>query len=131
MDIQDFIHPHFVYAVVGATTNTDKYGYKVLKDLEAGGYTVVGVNPKYSAIEGIPVYPTLADVPGKVDVAIFVVPPDVGMTLLPQVEEKGITKVWLQPGAENKEMIHVAADAGIKMNDPGSCIMVLRRGHTS
>lgn len=113
--------------MVGATTNKEKYGYRVLKDLDRGGYHVVGVNPKYSSIEGIPVYATLADVPGKVDVAVFVVSPDVGFHLLPQVEEKGITKVWFQPGAESEDSIQACLDLGFEINEPGSCIMVSRR----
>lgn len=127
MELSHFINKRFVYAVVGATTNKEKYGYRVLKDLDRGGYHVVGVNPKYTSIEKIPVYPTLADVPGNVDVAIFVLPPDVGAHLLPQVEEKGIAKVWFQPGAESESIIQAVADLGFEMNDPGSCIMVCRR----
>jgi hypothetical protein len=127
MDVQDFICKEFSYAVVGASTNPHKYGYTVLKDLSNGGFTVVGVNPKYHAIDGIQVYPTLKDVPGKIDVAIFVVPPDVGLSLLGQVEEKGIQRVWFQPGAESDEIERAVQDAGIEMNPPESCFMVARR----
>ena len=127
MDVQDFISKEFSYAVVGASTNPHKYGYTVLKDLSNGGFTVVGVNPKYHAIDGIQVYPTLKDVPGKIDVAIFVVPPDVGLSLLGQVEEKGIQRVWFQPGAESDEIERAVQDAGIEMNPPESCFMVARR----
>lgn len=127
MEAQEFINSQFQYAVVGATTNKEKYGYRVMKDLSNAKYSVVGVNPKHNFIDGVPVYATLADVPGKVDVAVFVVPPDVGLTLLPQVEEKGIQNVWFQPGAESEEILQAVRDAGLRMNPVGSCIMVVRR----
>lgn len=124
---QDFINPRFTYAVVGATTNTEKYGYTVLKDLARAHFHVVGVNPKYHEIDGIAVYPTLADVPGNVDVAVLVVPPEVGLSILPQVEEKGITRVWFQPGAESDALLAASESAGITTNSKGSCIMTVRR----
>lgn len=124
---QDFINPHFSYAVVGATTNTEKYGYTVLKDLARANFHVVGVNPKYHEIDGIAVYPTLADVPGKIDVVVFVVPPEVGLSLLPQVEEKGISAAWFQPGAESDALFAACASAEISTNTKGSCIMTVRR----
>lgn len=127
MHVQDFINKDFVYAVIGATTNQEKYGYRVIKDLANAGYHVVGVNPKHRAIEATPVYPTVADVPGAIDVAVFVVPPEVGVTLLPQIEEKGIPRVWLQPGAENDALLTLLSQTGLAVNDPGSCIMVQRR----
>jgi len=127
MDAQEFIQKDYSYAVIGATTNPHKYGYTVLKDLNKAGFQVVGINPKYETIEGIQIYPTLADVPGKIDVAIFVVSPEVGLSLLPQVEEKKIPKVWFQPGAESPELLRAASDARLQVNPEGSCIMVVRR----
>lgn len=127
MDVQTFIQKNYSYVVVGATTNPHKYGYTVLKDLFHAGFAVVGVNPKYHTIDDIQVYPTLKDVPGKVDVAVFVVPPEVGLSLIGQVEEKEIHRVWFQPGAESKEIEIAAREAGIETNLPGTCIMVARR----
>lgn len=126
MKVQDFIQKGFSYAIIGATSDKDKYGYKVLKDLHRVGFNVVGVNPKYSEIDGVAVYSTLADVPGNVDVAVFVVPPEVGLSLLPQVEEKGISKVWFQPGAESEEITKEVSRLQMQMNEPLSCIMVMR-----
>lgn len=127
MELEQFVNPRFQYAVIGATKNTEKYGYRVLKDLDGAGFHVVGVNPKYREIDGVPVYSTVAEVPGKIDVAIFVIPPEVGLLLLPQIEERNITHVWFQPGAENDEIEQAVNEAGLTMNDPGTCIMVARK----
>lgn len=122
-----FINPDFRYAVVGATTNTAKYGYRVLMDLHSAGYDVVGVNPKYTEIEGIRVYPTLADIPEKPDVAIFVVPPQVGVNILEQVAALGIRKVWFQPGAEDGAVQARIGQLGLEGSADGACIMVTRK----
>lgn len=127
MNYQDFIKKNFTYALVGATTNNKKYGYAVLKDLHGAGYNIVGVNPHYKAIEGILVYPTMNEVPYKIDVVIFVVPPEVGLNLLDEVAELGIKKVWFQPGAESEEIRKKAKALGLRAAADGSCIMVTRR----
>ncbi|MDP3965154.1 MAG: CoA-binding protein [bacterium] len=128
MDIQkEFLAPGTRFAVIGATTNEEKYGYRVLKDLHSGGYKVVGVNPHYSDIDGIAVYPTLADLPEKPDVAVFVVPPAVGLKVLDELKSAGVTKVWFQPGADSDAVRQRITELGLIGMADGSCIMVARR----
>ncbi|MDP3986200.1 MAG: CoA-binding protein [Candidatus Veblenbacteria bacterium] len=125
--LEDFVSKDFYYALVGATTNQEKYGYRVLKDLAGAGFNIVGVNLRYQEIDGIPVYPKLKDVPQKPDVVIFVVPPEVGIKLLDEVAALGVGKVWFQPGAESEEIRTKAQTLGLKAMADGSCIMVARR----
>jgi len=122
-----FLNRSFTYAVVGATTNTDKYGYRVLKDLAGAGFNVIGVNPKYTGIDGIPVYPTVADIPEKPDVLSVVVPPEVGLTILDEAKAAGISKLWFQPGAESQAIQDKAKLLGLDIMADGSCIMVERK----
>lgn len=126
-DVRDFFNTGYRYAVVGATTDTAKYGYRVLRHLKHAGLSVVGINPKYQEIEGVKIFPTLADVPEKPDVAVFVVPPAVGVAVLDQVKALGITKVWFQPGAESDEVRAKVEALGLHGVTDGSCIMVERR----
>jgi len=125
MDVH-FFDKHLSYALVGATTNQEKYGYRVLMDLHGAGFNIVGVNPKYCKVDGVLCYPALADVPQKPDVVIFVVPPEVGVAMLPQLKVLGITKAWFQPGAESEAIRHKAAELGIQARADGSCIMACR-----
>ena len=124
---KDFFNKDFIYAVVGATTNRDKYGYRVLKDLHGAGYKVFGVNPKYKKIDDIVCYSSLKEVLPKPEVAVFVVPPETGLRLLAEVAELGIKKVWFQPGAESPEIRAKIKGLGLKAMADGSCIMVTRR----
>lgn len=125
--IQDYLNKKFFYAVVGATTDHSKYGYRVLKDFQAAGLKALGVNPKYNDIEGVACYQSLEHLPRTPDVVVFVVPPSVGMGILSQVKNLGITKVWFQPGAESDDIRKKIAELGLEGMADGSCIMVARR----
>lgn len=63
------------FAVVGATDNPQKYGNQIVKNLKSRGYEVHPVNPRLKEMEGLACYSNLADIPAKVDVVDFVVPP--------------------------------------------------------
>ncbi len=123
----EFLNPDFHYAVVGATTNTTKYGYTVLKDLADAGFSVVGINPHYSDIDGIPVYPSLEASPRRPDVAVFVLPPAAGLLLLDTAVRLKVPRVWFQPGAENDAIRQRINQLGLVGIADGSCIMVARR----
>ena len=127
MNLRDFIQKNYHYAVVGATTNKEKYGYRVLMDLHGAGFKIVGVNPRYKEIEGVACYPLLKALPQKPDVVIFVLPPEVGLKVLAEAAALGITKAWFQPGAESEEICAKAVELGIQAVADGSCIMVARR----
>lgn len=93
------------FAIVGATNNTKKYGYEIFKNLRSRGYEVYPVNPRLKELEGIKCYPSLADIPVKVDVVDFVVPPGVTETTLKECMRLGLDRIWLQPGSESEAAI--------------------------
>lgn len=113
------------YAVIGASNDAEKYGHKVLKDLHESGYKVVPINPKGGEILGLKVFPDLARVPVQIDTAVFVVPPAVTEAILPQIKERGIKNVWLQPGSESQAAIAYCRNHGIDCV-AHACIMIAR-----
>ena len=94
-----------VVAVVGASSNRAKFGNKALRAFKAEGYIVIPVNPNEPEVEGMKTYPTVLDVPQPIDMATVYVPPEIGITLLPQFEQKGIPEIWMNPGAESDEIL--------------------------
>lgn len=94
------------YALVGASANPHKYGYKILKDMIGAGFKIIPVNPKGKDIQDIKVYRSLTDIKEKIDVAIFVVPPSITENVLKQVHMLNIQNVWFQPGSENENAIN-------------------------
>ncbi|OGS17817.1 MAG: hypothetical protein A3J83_08015 [Elusimicrobia bacterium RIFOXYA2_FULL_40_6] len=110
------------YAVVGATDNTAKFGYKIMKSLEARGCEVYPVNPRLDMIEGKKCYNSLVDLPVKVDVVDFVVPPAVTEELVKECKKLGLLRVWMQPGTSSEKAIKFCEDNGILVISD-ACVM--------
>ena len=103
------------FAVVGATANPEKYGNQIIKNLKSRGYEVYPVNPRLPEVEGIRCYPALANIPVKVDVVDFVVPPDVTEVILKECLELGLDRIWLQPGSESEAAIAFCHENNLKV----------------
>jgi predicted CoA-binding protein len=95
-------------AVVGASSNREKFGNRALRAFRAQGYEVVAINPHEQKIEGVETYRSVLDVPGTLDMATVYVPPRIGVKLLPEFAQKGIPEIWINPGAESRELIEEA-----------------------
>ena len=93
------------FAVIGATDNPKKYGNEIVKNLKNRGYEVYPVNPRLKEVEGLKAYAKLSDIPVRVDVVDFVVPPQVTEKILEECREIGLNRIWLQPGSESKKAI--------------------------
>jgi predicted CoA-binding protein len=93
------------FAVVGASDNPEKYGNRIVKNLKGRGYEVYPVNPRLKEVDGLTCYASLADIPVKVDIVDFVVPPVVTEEVLKQCRELGLNRIWLQPGSESQSAI--------------------------
>jgi len=111
------------FAVIGATDNADKYGNRIFKNLTGRGYEVYPVNPGLKEIEGVKCYPTLTDIPVKVDVVDFVVPPKVTESILKECKKLGLKNIWLQPGSESDAAIAFCRDNKLKVVY-GTCVML-------
>lgn len=127
MNAYDILVNHQKYAVIGLNDNPDKYAYKIYKKLKEKGKTVYGINPKYDEVDGDLVYNTLNDLPEKVDVAIFLVNPLIGINYLPTLKDLEIKTVWLQPGAEDEALIEKAQDLGLTVIE--ACVLALYTIH--
>lgn len=101
-------------AVVGASSHREKFGNRALRAFRAQGYDVVAINPHEHHIEGIETYPSVLDVPGTVDMVTVYVPPHIGVKLLPEFKEKGIPEIWINPGAESRELLEEARRLQLK-----------------
>ncbi len=103
------------FAVVGATDNQEKYGHQVFTNLRKRGYEVYPVNPRLKTIEGIKCYATLSELPEKVDVVDFAVPPAATEAILKECLELGLDRIWLQPGSESEVAINFCQENNLKV----------------
>lgn len=100
-------------AIIGASSNRGKYGNKALRAFERQGFKVLAINPNEQEVEGHRTYASVLDVPEPIDMATFYVPGDVGIRVMEDVAKKGIGEVWLNPGADDPEVIDRARALGI------------------
>src|SRR3954464_7329247 len=79
-------------AVIGATETPGSVGRTLLWNLISSpfGGTVFPVNPKRPSVLGIKAYPTLKDVPAKIDLAVIVTPATAVPGLVGQCADLGI-----------------------------------------
>jgi len=102
-------------AVVGASNDRRKYGNKALRAFKAEGYTVIPINPNEPEVEGLPTYPSVADVPGAIDMATVYVQPEVLKGLLDDFARKQIPEIWVNPGAESDDVMAEAKRKKLNM----------------
>ena len=103
------------FAIVGATANPEKYGNQIFKNLRARDYEVYPVNPRLKELEGVKCYASLDDIPVKVDVVDFVVPPEVTEVILKDCKRLGLNHIWLQPGSESEAAIAYCHENNLKV----------------
>ena len=112
--IGDFVNRR-LWAVVGASQDRLKFGYRVFRSLSDAGYEVYPVNPRGGELDGVPVYPRLADLPQKPEVVDLVVPPAVTDQIVVEAHQVGLDRIWMQPGAESDAAIAYCHENGIQV----------------
>lgn len=93
------------FAVIGASNNSEKYGYKVTRDMLDRNFKVYPVNLHEKEILGEKVYSTIGLCPPNIDVVVFIVPPKITLKVLGEVVRLGIKNVWFQPGSDSPEIL--------------------------
>jgi len=115
-------------AVVGATANPEKWGYKFIENILKAGYIgkLYGVNPKLKQILDISIFPTVLDLPGEIDALIICVPAAQVKDVIRQGIEKKVKGVILVTsgfrevgrGELEKEILDQIQDSGLRMIGP-------------
>ncbi|MEM6749253.1 MAG: CoA-binding protein [Planctomycetota bacterium] len=122
--IQDFLDGQ-PFAVVGASPRRHKYGNKVLRAYAQHGRPVFPVNPREAEIEGLTAYPDLAALPETPHGVSFITPPAATEAVVDQALELGITRLWMQPGAEHPGAVERARAAGANVIAGDACVLVV------
>jgi acyl-CoA synthetase (NDP forming) len=102
-----------VVAVIGASNNRQKFGNKAVRAFVREGDTVIPIHPTETEVEGLKAYRSVLDVPGRIDMATFYVPPEVGEQVIAEVAQKQIPEVWLNPGSESDALVARAQSLSI------------------
>lgn len=110
MSLKDEMMSKKVWAVVGATDNHSRFGYKIPVVMREHNYTVYLVNPTKKEIEGQKVYASLEEIPEKVDVIDMIVNPKFAKNYIDEAKKLGIKNIFFQPGSYDEELIKYAEE---------------------
>ena len=113
------------FAVVGASTNREKYGNKVLRAYQQNNKAVHPINPRAAEVEGLKAYPDLASLPEVPHGVSIITPPAITEQVVRQAVELGIKHIWMQPGAESASAVAYGRKNGVNMAGYGPCVLVV------
>jgi len=100
-------------AIVGLSPKEIRPSYGVARYLQSVGYTIIPVNPAHPEILGEKSYPTLRDIPVKVDIVDVFRKPEHVMPITEAAIKIGAKAIWFQDGVINEEAAKLAKDAGL------------------
>lgn len=102
-------------AVVGLSDNPARPSYQVALYLQQQGYRIIPVNPRLADVLGEKSYPSLREVPGKIDIVDCFRRSEEMMPIARDAVAVGAGCLWLQIGVINEEATKIATEAGLKV----------------
>jgi acetyl coenzyme A synthetase (ADP forming)-like protein len=133
--VEHVLRPRSV-AIVGASRRPGSIGAAVMANLVAGGFTgpIFPINPHASAIEGLPAYASLRDVPEAPELAVVGVPAAQVIDVAHDCAEAGVSALVVLSagfsevgeGGERRqaELVAVCRAAGMRLVGP-NCLGVI------
>jgi acetyl coenzyme A synthetase (ADP forming)-like protein len=133
--MEEFFRPRSV-AVIGASRDEAKLGYKILDNILKSGYKgdVYPINPKADEILGKKCYPKVTDISDDVDLAVVVVPAEHVIPVVDDCGRKGVKGVvvisagFKESGAEGvkreRDLVRVVKGYGMRLIGP-NCLGII------
>lgn len=129
--LQSIFYPESI-AIVGASKDPTKRGFRSIQKLLEDGFTgaIYPVNPKEKSILGLATYPSLAAIPGPVDLALVCTPAKTLPNVIAQCGAKGVKGAvvlaggFAEAGDEGKalqeRMVEEAKKHGVRIVGPNT-----------
>ncbi len=123
-------------AIIGASNTPGKVGHDIFANILSGRYqgTLYPVNPKAKSILSVKAYPSITDIPDRVDLGIIILPPQVSLAAVEEGIKKGIkgfvivSSGFREVGGEGLEIeeriVSVCRAAGVRLVGP-NCLGVI------
>lgn len=128
-NLRSLLEPESV-AVVGASSNPDKIGHQILKNIVDAGFKggLYPINPRGGEILGLETFTSVLEVPGPVDVAVVVVPARFVTTVIGECCQKGVKgaviissgfkDVGSEGAALERRVLETAEEGGMRIIGP-------------
>ncbi len=118
-------NPNSRVAVLGASTDAEKYSFQAVKMLQEYGFQPIPVHPKGHVVDGITAAKSLGEIDGSVDTLTLYVNAKISSASHADISGLKPRRVVFNPGAEN-------ADLAAKLDSEGietviACTLVMLR----
>lgn len=100
-------------AVVGLSPNPARPSHQIASGLQRFGFEVVPVRPAVAEVLGEKAYPTLHDVPGRIDLVDVFRASEHVPAIVDQCLQLGVPAIWLQDGVIAPEAAERARAGGM------------------
>jgi len=111
--IEELLKSAKTIAVVGLSDNPARTSYRVSAYMQSQGYRIIPVNPAISEALGEKAYPTLSEVPEKVDIVNVFRRSEYVPEVVDEAIRLGVPAIWMQEGVVHEEAAEKARQAGI------------------
>ena len=111
--IRDVLQRSKTIAVVGLSDSPMRPSYGVSAYMQSQGYKIIPVNPTIAETLGEKSYPSLADVPEKIDIVNIFRRSEYVAEIVDQAIALKLPVVWMQEGVINQKAAEKAEKAGI------------------
>lgn len=115
------------FAVAGVSRAGNAPANLIYRKLKESGRQVYATNPKAEGVEGDPCYPSLREIPERVDAAVIATHPDQALEVARQCKEAGVNYVWfhrsIDGGSVSDEALAFCRAYGAFVI-PGGCPMM-------
>jgi uncharacterized protein len=115
LTIQGVIHGARTIAIVGLSANPLRASNFVGFYLKRHGYRVIPVNPRETEILGETSYPSLAEIPERVDAVDVFRAPDALPGIAREAVAIDVGALWCQFGVINAEGARIAEEGGLEV----------------
>ncbi|MBL0143351.1 MAG: CoA-binding protein [Betaproteobacteria bacterium] len=102
-------------AVVGLSANWYRPSYFAAKYMQEHGYRVIPVNPLYDSVLGEKCYPSLRDIPEKIDIVDCFRRSEEIPALAVEAAAIGAKVLWMQLGVKSEAARRSAEAAGLEV----------------
>jgi predicted CoA-binding protein len=111
--ITDLLKRSKIIAVVGLSDNPLRPSHGVSAYLQSQGYRIIPVNPEIESSLGEKAYPSLLEVPEKIDIVDIFRRPEFVEEIVDQAIQLKVPAVWMQEDVIHEKAAEKARKAGI------------------
>lgn len=112
-EVRQLLRESKVIAVVGLSDKADRPSHGVASYMQQAGYRIIPVNPVLQEALGEKAYPSLHEVPEKIDIVDIFRKPDAVEAIVDEAIAVGAKAIWMQEGIVNNAAAEKARAAGL------------------